>query len=101
MLATIGAAPGAHTEIDWPAVWKQSSEYAQVQEELSSLRALQHTKQAADDGSDYAEFAATFREQMLQATKRTFQQYYRMPSYIYSKALLCVVSVCQRADHPK
>lgn len=94
MLETIGAAPGAHTEIDWPATWKQSPEYAQVQEELSSLSALEHN-QTTDDGSDYAEFAATFGEQMLQATKRTFQQYYRTPSYIYSKALLCVVSVSQ------
>ncbi|KAK4494347.1 hypothetical protein PRZ48_014645 [Zasmidium cellare] len=88
MLATIGAAPGAHTEVDWPATWKSSPEYAQVQEELATLRALQHTKPATDDPSNYTEFAATFREQMLQATKRTFQQYYRTPSYIYSKVLL-------------
>lgn len=97
MLETIGAAPGAHTEIDWPATWKQSPEYADVQKELESLRTLGARQNATANESDYAEFAASFWEQMYQATKRTFQQLWRSPSYIYSKALLCVVSVSRNA----
>lgn len=37
MLDVIGAAPGATTDIDWPAVWRSSPEYQKVQQELTSL----------------------------------------------------------------
>lgn len=94
MLETIGAAPGAHTEIDWPAVWRQSREYTQVQAELAKLRDLASVSGIASRQreSDYAEFAASFGQQLLLVLMRTFQQYWRTPSYIYSKASMTVIS---------
>lgn len=96
MLEVIGAAPGAHTDIDWPAVWRESPEYRGVRDELARLAAGDSKSGAADgneDPSAYREFAAPFSVQWWQVTKRVFQQYWRTPSYIYSKALMTVGSV--------
>jgi hypothetical protein len=95
MLEVIGAAPGAHTDIDWPAVWRQTPEYQEVQNELSRLgkTAISQAKSAPGDTSAYKEFAAPFSAQFLEVTRRVLAQYWRSPSYIYSKALLSVGSV--------
>ena len=93
MLEVIGAAPGAHTDIDWPEVWQNSPERSSVQAELENLASLQKSTTAHDEPSTHGEFAASRKEQFLQVTKRVFQQYWRSPSYIYSKALLAIGSV--------
>lgn len=99
MLEVIGAAPGAQTEIDWPAVWRSSAEYQEVLSELAKLRELANKPSAISDPNDkssYAEFAAPFSEQLFQVGRRVFQQYWRSPSYIYSKVLLTVGCVSAR-----
>lgn len=90
MLHVIGAAPGAHTEIDWPAVWQKSPEYQGVQRELVRLCSGENARAVAgkENPSNYAEFAAGMTTQMIEVTRRVFQQYWRSPSYIYSKAVL-------------
>ncbi|PGH02182.1 hypothetical protein AJ80_08905 [Polytolypa hystricis UAMH7299] len=95
MLEVIGAAPGAHTDIDWPAVWRDSAEYKQVQQELSVLKTHVADPTSVDretEQSSYKEFAAPLMTQTFLVSKRVFQQYWRTPSYIYSKALLAVGS---------
>jgi hypothetical protein len=94
MLETIGAAPGVESVIDWPAVWRSSDEYKSVQDELHGLQ--QNPPRSGEnqvDKSDYAEFAAPLFDQLRYATARTFQQYWRSPSYINSKALLTIGTV--------
>ncbi|KAA8649825.1 uncharacterized protein ATNIH1004_002502 [Aspergillus tanneri] len=94
MLEVIGAAPGSHTEIDWPSVWRNSKEYQEVRTELASLKELVNSPSAVSDPNDkssYQEFAAPLTTQLYQVGLRVFQQYWRTPSYIYSKALLTVV----------
>ncbi|KAL2670276.1 hypothetical protein Neosp_014743 [[Neocosmospora] mangrovei] len=92
MLAVIGAAPGAHTDIDWPAVWRGSPEYQGVQNELSRLQSDEKARSATvsktADHSEYSEFAAPFLVQAREVTKRVFQQYWRSPAYIISKFIL-------------
>lgn len=91
MLEAIGAAPGAHTSIDWPSVWRESSEYANVQEELVRLRGLANQPSAvADSSENHDAFAAPFSTQIQAVALRCAQQYWRTPSYIYSKAVLTV-----------
>ncbi|KAF2008613.1 pleiotropic drug resistance protein, ABC superfamily [Aaosphaeria arxii CBS 175.79] len=92
MLEVIGAAPGAHTDIDWPAVWRESKEYQEVKSELARLKGLANEPSAVTeaDESSYKEFAMPFTSQFLEVGKRVFQQYWRTPSYIFSKAILCV-----------
>jgi energy-coupling factor transporter ATP-binding protein EcfA2 len=91
MLEAIGAAPGAHTLIAWPAVWKESAEYASVQDELARLRDLVSQPSAViDSEGTHQEFAAPFTTQFRAVALRCAQQYWRTPSYIYSKAVLTV-----------
>lgn len=96
MLEVIGAAPGSHTDIDWPDTWNKSEEKQAVRDHLAELKQElpQVTKPAAnvEDKSSYNEFAASFSLQQLEVTKRVFQQYWRTPSYIYSKVALCTVA---------
>ncbi len=95
MLEVIGAAPGAHSDIDWPAIWRDSKEYSRVKSELGNLRQLEHVPSAVADSeaSSYKEFAVPFATQLFQVCKRVFQQYWRTPSYIYSKSILCIFNV--------
>jgi hypothetical protein len=92
MLEVIGAAPGTETDLDWHQVWRESKEYADVQAELKLL--ADHPKAimtAEEDRGSYQEFAASFTVQLKEVTHRVFQQYWRTPSYIYSKMALCVL----------
>ncbi|KAJ9635209.1 Multidrug resistance protein [Coniosporium tulheliwenetii] len=93
MLEVIGAAPGTSTDIDWHQVWRNSPEMRATHQELERLKQErpQKTEPAANanDKESYREFAAPFGVQFWQVTKRVFQQYWRTPSYIYSKAALC------------
>jgi ATP-binding cassette subfamily G (WHITE) protein 2 (PDR) len=99
MLEVIGAAPGSHTDIDWFDTWRKSPEYIEVHQELDRFKndppnKLERTatKEKAAKAS-FAEFAAPFSIQMMEVLTRVFQQYWRTPSYIYSKFALCLFSV--------
>ena len=92
MLEVIGAAPGSHSDIDWHQVWLKSPERRQVRKELDELKVKrpQETQPATDvnDKSSYRAFAAPGMLQAREITKRTFQQYWRTPTYLYSKAFV-------------
>ncbi|KAK4551973.1 Multidrug resistance protein [Recurvomyces mirabilis] len=96
MLEVIGAAPGTTTDIDWHETWRSSKQYQETHAELDRLAAdrPQETQPntSTDDKASYREFAAPFPVQILQVTHRVFAQYWRTPSYIYSKAALCLFS---------
>ncbi|PKS10963.1 hypothetical protein jhhlp_002722 [Lomentospora prolificans] len=92
MLEVIGAAPGSETDIDWFQAWRESAEYREVKGELKRLvdeRGPVPTKE--EDAGSYREFAAPFTQQFREVALRVFQQYWRTPSYIYSKVTLCVL----------
>lgn len=92
MLEAIGAAPGAQTSIDWPQIWKNSQEFQEVQTELLRLRELANRPSVVMESSDgsHQAFAASFITQLTVVGMRVAQQYWRTPSYIYSKAILTV-----------
>lgn len=101
MLEVIGAAPGSHTDIDWHEAWRNSPEYAHVQDHLAEMKYersqqtnLQRTMSAQkrEDKAAYREFAAPFGEQLREVVIRVYQQYWRSPTYIYSKTALCSLS---------
>lgn len=93
MLEVIGAAPGSHTEIDWVKKWRESPEYAKVKEHLAELKSTLSEKpiDSSDPGA-LSEFAAPFHVQLWECLIRVFAQYYRTPTYIWSKAALCVLT---------
>ncbi|KAF2174053.1 hypothetical protein M409DRAFT_48938 [Zasmidium cellare ATCC 36951] len=98
MLQVIGAAPGSHTELDWVQTWRESPEYEQVQLELRRLAERQAETRIGDkhdDGEEqqqYWEFATPLTKQLYEVTIRVFLQYWRTPSYVYSKIALCLFS---------
>lgn len=96
MLEVIGAAPGSHTDINWYDTWRNSPEYREVHKELDRLKQERpqesESTSTTHDKASYREFAAPFGVQLWEVTKRVFAQYWRTPSYIYSKASLSVAS---------
>jgi pleiotropic drug resistance (PDR) family protein len=96
MLEVIGAAPGSHTDVDWVETWRNSPEYHEVLAELEEMKRerskLTRTTSNTTDKASFREFAAPLWTQLYVTQIRAFQQYWRTPSYIYSKILLCVAS---------
>jgi len=94
MLEVIGAAPGHHSSINWYDVWRKSDEYHFVQKELDDMeRELQEKYDEADNPAGSEEFAMPLSPQLWYCLKRVWEQYWRTPSYIYSKTALCTFSV--------
>lgn len=90
MLDAIGAAPGSTTERDWFQTWRESPEYRDVKAELQQLNDDASTTPAPfQDEQSFREHAAPFGLQFREVTYRVFQQYWRNPTYIYSKTALC------------
>ncbi|KAB2577980.1 ZEB2-regulated ABC transporter 1 [Lasiodiplodia theobromae] len=98
LLEVIGAAPGCSSDIDWPRVWRDSPEYDAVCHELLRLREKpplaksEDGETASGEAAECREFAAPFGAQMREVTRRVFQQYWRTPTYIYSKFSVCFFS---------
>ncbi|KAE8152303.1 ABC-2 type transporter-domain-containing protein [Aspergillus avenaceus] len=93
MLDVIGAAPGSHSDIEWPKVWRESPEYGKVKQHLAELKSSLSAKTV--DNSDpeaLKEYAAPFYVQLHECLIRVFTQYYRTPSYIWSKTALSVLT---------
>ena len=92
MLDVIGAAPGSTNTIDWPQKWRDSIEKQQVRVTLADMKHELRERPVDDDPTSLREFAEGFNVQLYTVTKRIFQQYWRTPSYLYSKVLLCAAS---------
>ncbi|KAI1267845.1 ABC transporter ABCl1 [Xylariaceae sp. FL1019] len=92
MLDAIGAAPGSSTDVDWFQAWRESKEYNAVQAELQRLKDdAPALPPPTEDDLSYREHAAPFMVQLKEVTHRVFQQYWRTPTYIYSKTALCLI----------
>jgi len=80
IMEIIGCAPGSHSDIDWPMVWLQSPEHAQVHCELDKMESrlrLEAPTKVVEHDEDYREFAAPFFVQLWECFKRVNQQYWR------------------------
>ncbi|KAB8232014.1 pleiotropic drug resistance family ABC transporter [Aspergillus alliaceus] len=91
MLEVIGAAPGSRADQDWPEVWNQSPERAQIRQELAEMKGELLQRPQAPRTAGYGEFAMPLSTQFLICLQRMFQQYWRCPSYIYAKAAMCII----------
>ena len=93
MLDVIGAAPGSHSDIDWPTAWNESPEKQAVVNHLSELKTTLSTKPKQEASAvEYEEFAASTMVQLKACLSRVFSQYWRNPSYIYSKIVLSILT---------
>ncbi|KAI9742589.1 MAG: hypothetical protein M1818_003730 [Claussenomyces sp. TS43310] len=95
MLEQIGAAPGHHSDLNWPQLWHDSPERQEIRQQLDDMveelpRKSKASEEVKDDGL-HNKFAAPFGYQTYLVTKRAFEQYWRTPSYLWSKVALCVL----------
>ncbi|KAL5337371.1 ABC-2 type transporter-domain-containing protein [Aspergillus crustosus] len=93
MLEVIGAAPGSHSDIDWPEAWNNSPEKQGVLDHLAELKSTLSVKPKEDASpAEFKEFAVSTTVQMRETLIRVFTQYWRTPSYIYSKIVLSILT---------
>lgn len=94
MLEVIGAAPGHRSEIDWYDTWRRSDEYSTVQKDLDTMQnELSKIVDTNESPAGIGEFAMPLTSQLWYCLKRVWEQYWRTPSYMYSKAALCIFTV--------
>ncbi|KAK9463806.1 ABC-2 type transporter-domain-containing protein [Lipomyces oligophaga] len=85
MLEVVGAAPGSVAVKDWFDVWMHSPERDAVRTEIEQLKEKLSQLPVEHDHTNTGEFSAPFTVQLWEVLKRVFQQYYRTPSYLWSK----------------
>ncbi|KAJ5733415.1 hypothetical protein N7493_002201 [Penicillium malachiteum] len=78
------------TEKTWADVWATSPETEDVKRDISTM-GDNETTTVPTDMDDY-EYAASQYTQLLMVAYRIFQDYWREPTYLYSKLALCVGS---------
>lgn len=94
MLGITGAAPGSQCTQDWPAIWNASDERKAVKAELAHMKETLSPRLLSINDTDASRsFATGFGTQLCTVLVRVFQQYWRTPSYLYSKVALCLFSV--------
>lgn len=74
---------------DWHTVWLASRERQAVEAEINRL--IHDEKRPispSDSAESQSEFAMPFSQQLISVTNRVFQQYWRMPEYIFAKFAL-------------
>lgn len=90
MLDVIGAAPGSHAIQDYFEVWRNSSEFQDVNGELDIMETELVKKPVDTDPENKKLYAAPFLVQYGIVLKRVFEQYWRTPAFTYSKVLMTV-----------
>lgn len=94
MFEVTGAIPGTRSTQDWSDIWSASAEYKVVKAELARMKeTLSQQSTSVNDSDALRPFAASFSSQLWAVLMRIFQQYWRTPSYLYSKVALCFFSV--------
>ncbi|OQD88934.1 hypothetical protein PENANT_c003G00615 [Penicillium antarcticum] len=91
MLEVIGAAPGSHADRDWADQWNNSSECEQVRLDLAAMKAELLEKPEPPRDAGYGQFAMPIWYQFVICIQRMFQQYWRSPGYLYSKAATAII----------
>lgn len=92
MLEVVGAAPGSHANQDYHEVWKNSTEYKDVHEELAKMERELVLLPKDDSPDSHLKYAAPIWKQYLIVSARVIQQNWRSPGYIYSKLFLVLSS---------
>ncbi|KAF4987866.1 hypothetical protein FDECE_15275 [Fusarium decemcellulare] len=79
---------------DWHSVWKDSAEYQATETEIDRIHTEKQNEGATGDeeASAHSEFAMPFMAQLRAVTYRVFQQYWRMPSYVFAKFMLGIAA---------
>ena len=91
MLDVIGAGATATTDKDWYQLYRESPQYAEMQEQLKRIAALKHNDQGIskeESARMNREYAQPFMVQLSRVTRRVFLAYWRDPTYLGAKLFL-------------
>jgi ATP-binding cassette subfamily G (WHITE) protein 2 (PDR) len=93
----LGKHTGLENTQDWSTIWNKSEERKDVKTELACMKEYfsQQPVLVNNSGDQDAlqSLAALFGTQFRIVFKRAFQQYWRTPSYLYSKPAPCIFCV--------
>ncbi|OGE56227.1 hypothetical protein PENARI_c003G04364 [Penicillium arizonense] len=93
MLEIIGAGASGKSTQDWVQVWNQSQEAKDVQAEIDRIHDERAAANSSEEGeSQIGEYAMPFTSQLWQVTYRSFQGFWREPSYVWAKIMLATMS---------
>lgn len=93
MLEIIGAGASGKSTQDWPQVWNQSEQAKCVQAEIVRIHDERASASASEDEqSQKGEYAMPFTSQLWHVTHRSFQGFWREPSYVWAKIMLGTMS---------
>jgi hypothetical protein len=93
MLEIIGAGASGKSTQDWPQVWNQSQQAKDVQAEISRIHDERATAATGEDEhAQQGEYAMPFTSQLWHVTYRSFQGFWREPSYVWAKIMLGTLS---------
>lgn len=91
MLDVIGAGATATTAFDWYSIWKASPESAATQREIEAVQ-TEGKNRPAVEAELHSEFATSWGYQVKELLLRNLQSYWRDPTYLMAKLILCIVS---------
>jgi ABC-type multidrug transport system permease subunit len=77
---------------DWHSVWLDSQERKNVEAEIDRIAVEIGHESDSDESGSHSEFAMPFSQQLISVTTRVFQQYWRMPSYVFAKFILGIAA---------
>jgi ATP-binding cassette subfamily G (WHITE) protein 2 (PDR) len=99
MLEVIGNGHGEPGLQDWPRIWIESRENANVHKEIDRIQREELAKTNPERLKDVTyhpkhetEFAMPFVDQLWYVFWRVWQQYWRTPDYVWNKLLLGTIS---------
>lgn len=92
MLQVVGAAPGSHAKQNYYEVWRNSTEFQAINQELDQMETELPKLQRDDSPEAHKSYAAPLWKQYTYVTSRVIVQNWRTPGYIYSKLFLALSS---------
>ncbi|KAH8667575.1 ABC transporter CDR4 [Tricladium varicosporioides] len=91
MLDVTGATPRSESKIPWSNIWHDSEEKKKVKQQLGIFLERVPPTTLLNVHPGYSdEYASSYVTQLSVVIYRIFQEYWRTPSYLYSKVALCV-----------
>lgn len=85
---------GLEIKLDWSELWATSVERQAVKAELARMKtSLSEKPGPVSDSTMLLPYAVPLKTQLWYVLGRGFTQYWRTPSYLYSKIALCLLSV--------
>lgn len=92
MLEIIGAGASGKSTKDWSIVWNESQQAKGVQAEIERIHDERASARPSADESQHGEYAMPFLTQLWCVTHRSFQGFWREPSYVWAKIMLATLS---------